>query len=534
MPTLSANWPTAIAALGPVSVGSQAWHAGNRSYLTAIVKARFALRPDTQMVLTSRPALALRDVHDDDDPTRSVVEASDVVPHRERADVWLRGTARALGDKRVSVSMVRLAIYRSGVAMFDRTIHVIGERPNANVPPSPFREMPVVWERAYGGVGFDANPVGVGADERPRPPNLVDPEDPERPACFGPLSRYWRPRRGNVGTEDRRVVESPVPTIPAGFDWSYFQAAPRSQQLTYLHGNEWLVLDGFYADRVRIQSRLPRARGVARLMPIEPDGDIRGDAIAMVADTWAVDADQQTCTVTWRGAVELDPAKLAQVLVAGGVEIPGQDVLWEEAYRRVERPRADAGFATGSVAIDHTAAVTIVSDAPAQGAGRELQEDPLASTTVDPPRPGAAFQVPPSRPSQPIESWPSYPLGEGEELSDTRTEINDLEAEDGQDATAPQRIPLAMDTEPGAPPPIDEDDLPWIREVPVEPDQQDRSSSVPPGRARETSMPPAPLDEVAYAQALRIAGASERDVELVMKALREDRESSDSGSAEDD
>ena len=526
MPTHSANWPTAIAALGPVSVGTQAWRSGGRHYLTAIVKARFAFRPNSQMVLTSRPPLALRDVHVDDDPTRSVVEASDVVPHRERADVWLRGTARALGGKRVSVSMVRLAIYRSGVAMFDRTIHVMGDRPSGSVPPSPFLEMPVVWERAYGGVGFDANPVGIGADERPRQPNLVDPEDPEVPACFGPISRYWRPRRGDIGTEARRLVEAATPEIPSGFDWSYFQAAPRSQQLTYLHGNEWLVLDGFRADRVRTQTRLPRATGVARLMPLDEGGGGRGDAIAMVADTWAIDADQQTCTVTWRGAVELATARLPEVLVAGGIEILGQAVPWEEAYRRVEKPRVTVVPRSGSIPIDHTAAVTIVSDAQTVGAGGELQEDPLASTTVDPPRPDVAFAVPASRPSQPIESWPSYPLGEGEEVTETRTEITELDAEDGQDATAPQRMPpLALDTEPGAPPPIDEDDLPWIREMPVEPARPQPSSSTPPARGRETSMPPAPLDERAHADALRKAGASERDIELIMKTLREDRSS---------
>lgn len=526
MPTHSANWPTAIAALGPVSVGTQAWRSGGRTYLTAMVKARFAFRPNGAMVVTSRPVLALRDVHVEDDPTRSVLEASDVVPHRERADVWLRGTARALGGKRVSVSMVRLAIYRSGVAMFDRTIHVMGNRPSANVPPSPFLEMPVVWERAYGGVGFDANPVGIGADERPRQPNLVDPQDPERPACFGPISRYWRPRRGGIATDARRMVESATPEIASGFDWSYFQAAPRSQQLTYLHGNEWLVLDGFRSDRVRIQTRLPRVKGVARLMPLE-DTAGRGDAIAMVADTWAIDADQQTCTVTWRGAVEIAPSKLAEVLVAGGLDIPGQTVAWEEAYRRAERPRVTPGGAPASIAIDHTAAVTIVSDAQARGAGTELQEDPLASTTVDPPRAPGAF-APPSRPSQPIDSWPSYPLGEGEEVTETRTEITELDAEDGQDATAPQRMPpLALDTEPGAPPPIDEDDLPWIREMPIEPSRPATSSSTPPARGRETSMPPAPLDETAYADALRNAGASERDIALIMKTLREDRSSTE-------
>jgi hypothetical protein len=521
MPTLASSWPTAVASLGPVSVGSQRWKTKGRDYLTAIVKARFALRPNSSMVLAGRPPLAIRDVHLEDDPTRSVVEASDIVPHRERADVWLRGTARALGNKPVSVSVARLAVYRAGVVMVDRTIHVLGDRPHADANPMPFMEMPLVWERAYGGVGFDANPVGVGADERMSLPNLIDPSDPEAPACFAPISRYWRSRRGGISTADRRLVESPSPQIPDAFDWGYYQAAPRSQQLTYLHGDEWLVLDGFHQDRLRIQSRLPKVRGLARLMPIDDTGADRGDAIAMVADTWAIDADEQTCTITWRGAISFSPDRdPAQLLVAGGVELPGQTVRWAQAYGRVQRtatpPRGMSAM------VDHSAAMTIISDAPAQSARAEITtDDPLASTTVDPPRPGAPFVAPPSRP---IESWPSYPLAsDAEEVTETRTEITDLDTEDPQDVTAPQRLPsMATDTEPGGPPVLDPDDMPWVREVPVEPDPR---VSITSRRSESLSLPPAPLDEIAYAAALRKAGATEHDVAILINALRKDRES---------
>ncbi|MCA9619682.1 MAG: DUF2169 domain-containing protein, partial [Myxococcales bacterium] len=418
---------------------------GDKPFLTAIVKARFAFRLNASMVLTGRPLIADRDRHLDDDPTKSVREPGDVVPHRERCDVWLRGHARPLGGKPVGVSMVRLAVFRAGIPMIDKTIHVLGERMSLGGAPRPYATMPLVWERAYGGVGFDANPVGVGADERLALPNLVDPMDAERAIGFGPISRYWKTRRGRVTTAERKQVEASQPRIAEGFDWAYYQAAPRDQQLTYLHGDEWLVLDGVDADRLRIQTRLPKVKAQARLLPRRSSPSDMGEIIPLVADSWGIDADEQVCTVTWRGAIPLAPQRDAAVLVAGAVTIDDAPVDWAQAYERVQLPPPDRlqpprrAFGGG---------VTQISEAP-PGAGAELVEDPLAATTIDPPRALA-------NPSRPIESWPSLDGGEEEPVENTTdVTMDDLAitapqtappAESAAELTAPQPMPLAIDT----------------------------------------------------------------------------------------
>jgi hypothetical protein len=604
--------------MGPVAMGSTLWRSRGRVNLTVMLKARFAFRHDSMMVVTSPAQLVHRDLHVEDDPTRSLVEASDVVPYRKRTDVWLTGRAYAPAGRPVAVSVVRVAIYRDGQPVLDKALYVIGDRHSAEAQPEPFESMPLVYEKAYGGIGFDANPVGVGADERPLAPNIVDPDEPERVAGFGPISRYWKLRRQHVTTAVRRELEADIPTVPEGFDWSYFQSAPEDQRLSYLEGDEWLVLDGMHPSLLRVQSRLPKVRAVARVLAPDPSRSEEFDEIALVADTLAIDANTQTCSVTWRGIVPLaNEAQTGAVLLAGGIEMPGRTLDWALAYRnriaaeptQPKRP---------PVQLDRSG----VTMATSIHGGDDL-EDPLGHTRVDahdpeplsdrddesgrrrarPSEPTLVSQMPPTsyrRVAVPpkvradereIDGWPQYALtSEHEEVTKTTTTeiaapgrmmevdlIDDVEVTsvtdvtiisdltndaeqtsvgeltndaeetnvgevtnvteiaritpvpesdnrvDGGEATAPRRhMPLAVDTEPGEPPPIDEDDLPWIEEVPIEPDDI-RDTDGPPasdsGLMRETSLPPAPIKAADYAAQLRGAGASEQDIEALLDWL---------------
>ncbi len=560
-------------------MGTLLWENDGVPHLGVVVKASFALRHDAPMVIAKSPEVVERDLHAEDDPTRSLVRASDVVPYRPMADVWLTGHAHAPGGRAISVSVARLALYRGRERLFEKAVQVIGDRANLTTSPGPFTSMPLVYERAYGGIGFDDNPVGVGADERPLVPNLVDPEQPERPAGFGPISRYWKVRRGAVDTALRRELEHEIPRVPRGFDWSYFQAAPPDQRVPFLRGDEWLVLDGLHPARLRIQSRVPKARGVARVLSLR--GDDRGDAIAMVADALTIDADEQTCAITWRGSVVLDMSLgLEELVVAGGVEIDGRGVDFSRA-RALARPPT------------HTAALAHFRRQ------RSGESDELDRTSVDPRRPSGPFDPLASSDQssgtyQRLEvdsgewssdGWPMYPLaGIDDEVTETKTraELHRALSEERPTEVERRGLGLAIDTEPGTPPQVSEDELPWVTEPalePVEPlDEADapatdrppasappmalevlfeagaaeatgddddggddtrpqrRSalpldggarSALPLGgrrrgkhesvmRPRVTSMPPAPLDVAAYEAALRRAGASDEDIERLL------------------
>src|SRR5690606_3504827 len=102
---------------------------------------------------------------------------------------------------------------------------------------TPFERMPIVYERAFGGIGFQPNPHGTGKAPGSAPPNIVYPTDGSLVAGFGPISRALAQRKSLLGSLPRGALDQPVPELPADFDWAYFQSAPPDQQIDSLVGN---------------------------------------------------------------------------------------------------------------------------------------------------------------------------------------------------------------------------------------------------------------------------------------------------------
>ncbi|MBF0527803.1 MAG: DUF2169 domain-containing protein [Deltaproteobacteria bacterium] len=140
-------------------------------------------------------------------------------------------------------------------------------------PPEPFSQIPIVYNRAFGGPGFDRNPLGLGlapvqtpAGEIIKPlPNvelpgrtIASPTDKPLPAGFGPLNESWVPRLKRAGTYDRQWLLKAWPYFPDNLDWTFFNAAPEDQWLDgYFHGDEKVSAINMSPDRSRISSRLP-------------------------------------------------------------------------------------------------------------------------------------------------------------------------------------------------------------------------------------------------------------------------------------
>jgi hypothetical protein len=326
-----------LTAVGPVSLGSAIWRRDGRVHVTLIVKASFGFVPDGAMTVGQPDEIVRAEVHHLKNPARSVRFTSDLAPYLARADVTLVGHAVAPRGQPATAGAVRLALFRDR-ALLDKTIQVRGDAGPAG--PLPFDRIPLVYERAFGGIGRDENPFGTGAGPSETPPNLVDPRDPERPACFAPLSRAWPARRRAIDPAVRSALEKPIAEIPGDFDWAYFQSAPPDQQIGYLAGDEWVVLEGVHPTSPRVQSRLPGARAAARVFGL---GDAAaGQPLVLVADTLRIDADELCCSVVWRGSFPVpSEAALAAVRVMGGVDLPGQPLVWPP-LRPVARSEAFA------------------------------------------------------------------------------------------------------------------------------------------------------------------------------------------------
>ena len=162
---------------------------------------------------------------------------ADFVPYKLATDVVLNGTAFAPGGRPAREFITSLEVSRA-----KKSVRVVGDRlcryRSGGDPvfgdPQPFTEMPLRYERAYGGVDVESdhraqfpyprNPLGKGfaidnvkgAIEGLELPNLEDPADPLTPArvvCghiqnwpkqpmptgFGWYSKFWHPRAGWAG-----------------------------------------------------------------------------------------------------------------------------------------------------------------------------------------------------------------------------------------------------------------------------------------------------------------------------------------------
>lgn len=327
-------WPLEIRTDGSVSAGALLWRRQGRLMLTVVAKATFAMKHEATLEPISPAELARAEQQFDRNPTRSTEVAGDLAPFLRRCDVTFVGHAHAPGGRPAPAGAVRLAVFRDARALLDKTLHVFGDR-EARASAQPFTKLPIVYERALGGAGVAQNPVGVEA------PNVVDPNDPSRPAGFAPISRYWPARKRLLGAISREVLEGPTAEVPEAVPWEYFQSAPADQRIDYLCGGEWIVLDGLHPTLPRVQTQVPRARALACVRSRS-----RGDEvpIEMVADTLAIDGDRMVCSIVWRGRHEIGggDAAVGDLSVAVGLELPGRGVAWSAMSVAGDRPVAPA------------------------------------------------------------------------------------------------------------------------------------------------------------------------------------------------
>ncbi len=315
-----------ITALGPAAVDTVLWQMQGRLHVTVVVKASFSFALDAAMDRIDPEEILRAEVHHNKNPMRSIRATGDLAPFQPLCDVVLTGHACAPSGTTVDALSVRLVVFRE-VPLVDKTLYVRGDTQGAET--TPFDRIPLMYERAFGGIGWEDNPLGVGAGAATsaKAPNVIDPEEPKRVAAFGPISRGWPLRKRLLGTADRKALDRPIAEVPAGFDWAYYQSAPIDQRTEYLHGNEWIILDGMNPAHGHIQSYLPGARAFARVHGVADGGG--GHLLTLSADTLRIDADALVCSVTWRASFPVQAEEaLAAIRIVAGVESAGHPLEW--------------------------------------------------------------------------------------------------------------------------------------------------------------------------------------------------------------
>lgn len=229
------------------------------------VKATFDIKPDgsTEVAKEQPPALRVAEHHGE--PGKSSIKyEADLILTKKTTDVLVVGHAYAPGGNAVTDTEVGFR-----VGPVQKILRVYGDRvweaPGASAPKR-FAKMPLLYERAFGGVDHKSptpekdwewrNPVGTGFAmsganaHHMMLPNIEDPKsligvwgDKPPPAGFGAIAAHWQPRVSLAGTYGDHWMKTRQPLLAEDMDDRFYQAAPVDQQTPeFLRGGEPVVL----------------------------------------------------------------------------------------------------------------------------------------------------------------------------------------------------------------------------------------------------------------------------------------------------
>jgi uncharacterized protein YjbI with pentapeptide repeats len=172
-------------------------------------------------------------------------------------------SGRAMSAGKQPTTAVRVGLRFEGPdRQLDKEVYVIGDRTwslTGASAPTPFTELPIGFDRAFGGEGFDENPGGRGAKPTERDgvrthllPNVENPKrlisspnDKPAPVGLGPLDLMARERRQHVGTYDATWLKTRFPNVAEDFHWSYYNVAPLDQRFAgFFKGGETFTITG--------------------------------------------------------------------------------------------------------------------------------------------------------------------------------------------------------------------------------------------------------------------------------------------------
>ncbi|VAW71532.1 hypothetical protein MNBD_GAMMA10-703 [hydrothermal vent metagenome] len=265
----------------------------------------------------------------------SLKSASDFHTGKPATDIIMLGSAHAPDNEPVRQLDVSLQ-----VGQVNKTVRVFGDRQWMNgriTAPEPFQTMPMVYERAYGGVYAvdgqiisqeDRNPVGNGfAGQRTQDemngmalPNLEDPAslirqytDQPAPSCFALSSPGWLPRRSHAGTYDIEWEQQRAPYLPVDYNSRFLNMAHSDLIYPgYISGGEQVMIRHMHPAG-DLQFTLPRINLASTVLFGEQEL-----STAFNLETLIIEPEQMKLSMLWRSSVSCDKKilKIRQIEVA--------------------------------------------------------------------------------------------------------------------------------------------------------------------------------------------------------------------------
>ena len=310
--------------------------------LYVAIKATFELGKTLAIAPKQQPII-LADEYWGQPGASSVKYASEMHLTKPSTDVVLIGEASAPDQREVTQLDVAVV-----VAERKKVVRVFGDREWRGglfglrmTSPAPFRSMPLVYERAFGGIHDRTaeekgilyetlNPVGCGFTGKRRRkdingmpiPNLEDPADlisghgaRPHPAGFGYIAPSWEPRKSFAGTYDEAWQKKRAPYLPQDFNPRFFNMAhPDLVCDGYLRGGEPVeVLNASPRGPFKCYLPVCRLEAVVRLAG-------KKQAPPLNLETVLIEPNESRLSMLWRAALPCDKQALKVEQIDIGIQ----------------------------------------------------------------------------------------------------------------------------------------------------------------------------------------------------------------------
>ncbi len=304
--------------------------------LIVIVKATWRMTPEGELVRhEEQMPIVTAPVYRGEPDSSSLIYESDVVPIKAGTDCILIGHAYAPQKDTCELE----AVFSVGPLV--RVVQVYGERKwgkilgvRRPIGPIPFEKMPLIYERSFGGTDESHpdsarhevchdNPVGRGFLAKHSKkniddilfPNIEDPNDlykgiesRPKPAGFGAVAPFWKPRVDYAGTYDEKWLKHNSPLPPAAIRPEYFNYAPPGlTSKGFLRGNEWVALGNVAPHQRIFRFSLPDVRPQVVVKMLQDRVELESYLDAII-----VEPDDMRVQMVWRAGYNVH-GKIRQI-----------------------------------------------------------------------------------------------------------------------------------------------------------------------------------------------------------------------------
>lgn len=309
-------------------------------FQVVVVKGTFDIVKGTPLQLSAeQEPLRTGDVYWVPHAASSLRWEDDLAPFKPRADIVVNAVAYAPGGRPAREWLAGLT-----VGALTKRVLVTGPRVWTHAPlvgwalgpPEPAVEVPLRYERAFGGrVERDGrievhqeNPVGVGFVDRGRldpsrpipAPTILCPDgrlpvlgEPYPVEGLSALGKPWLPRRARAGTFDAAWAAARHPRLPHDFNAAFYNCAhPGLIHDGWLRGDEEVRLERLHREHEILTFRLPALTVAAAIT--DRDGYRYGSPARL--DTLTLDAERLRAWLTWRVTLPLYRHGIAQLDIA--------------------------------------------------------------------------------------------------------------------------------------------------------------------------------------------------------------------------